>query len=121
MRKIFIVDDNHLISHLVKNTLDNKHNDVYVFDSGEECIENMHLKPDVIFLDHHFNKENISGLETLQVIKKTNIFSRIIILSAQEDPNIVKQYYDIGVDGYILKDDDLLKNIVETICTYFGR
>ncbi|MCF8296417.1 MAG: response regulator [Saprospiraceae bacterium] len=121
MRKFFIVDDNTTIVELLRNTLKNKHNDVYTFNSGEECIENMHLKPDMIFLDHFFNSNNMTGLETLRVIKKTNINARIIILSAQEDPAIVKEYYDIGIDGYIMKDNKLMKNILEIICTYFGN
>ena len=70
---VFFVDDDKMILNLLEYTFKSRQGiDVKTFFSGEECLKNMHLKPDLIVLDHLFpeNKGQMSGMETLKKLKK---------------------------------------------------
>ena len=65
--KIFIVEDEPFFANLINYDLEaNYYKGIKVFFTGEECIENLHLKPKVVILDHSL--PGMSGLEVLQQI-----------------------------------------------------
>ena len=66
--KIFIVEDEPFFANLINYDLEaNYYKGIKVFFTGEECIDNLHLKPKVVILDHSL--PGMSGLEVLQQIK----------------------------------------------------
>ncbi len=71
--------------------------------SGEEgLLLASRLNPDLILLD--LNMKGMDGIETLKVLKKTDIGSRVIILTVSDNEEHVVAALRAGADGYLLKD-----------------
>jgi two-component system OmpR family response regulator len=55
---IFIVDDNKVYLKLLKLALKRKNFTLYTFTTGEECLDYLELKPDLVILDYHLDGVN---------------------------------------------------------------
>ena len=120
MRKlIFFVDDEKSILNLLEYTMKIQDDyEIKTFSSGEDCIENLELNPDLIVLDHKFKSGGTSGLETLKKIRKTNNTIPVIILSAWDQQKICEDYYNAGATKYLTKDNYFIDSIMDTINQY---
>jgi two-component system KDP operon response regulator KdpE len=99
--KILIVDDESQIRKLLHLSLSPKSFKVLEANNGREAISFAGtLKPDAIVLD--IGLPDMSGLDVLREIR---LFSDvpIIILSVQDDSEIIVQALDIGADDYVTK------------------
>lgn len=116
---IFVVDDDRIIQNLLEYTFNSRDGyKVEVFPSGEECIKNLEMKPDIIVLDHLFlNGENnsMSGMDTLIEIRKQDQIVPVIILSNQPNQEIVNSFFSNGATSYIPKEDYFVDNLIEAI------
>ena len=116
---IILVDDDFIFLEMLKESLiDNEDLNIISFQSGEECMKNMHLNPDVVVLDYFLNSENQSaknGLEILKEIHKLNPKSKVIILSGQEDGNLVYDFVRENATNYVVKDDNAFENVKKAI------
>ncbi len=53
---IVLVDDDFIFLEMLKETLiDNEDYNIVAYQSGEECVNNLQIKPDVIVLDYFLN------------------------------------------------------------------
>jgi len=114
-KNIFVVDDNEMFSNMLKDHLSqNPANNVTAYGTGEECIKNLYLSPDVIILDFYLNdvyKDAANGLEILTEIKKQKSPAHVIMLSSQERYVIAAQTISKGAEQYVIKDDNAFDNI----------
>jgi len=112
---IFVVDDDFIFLEMLKETLiDNPKYTVVPFQSGEECLNNLHLNPDIIVLDYYLNSTNPNakdGLEVLQEITRLRPDIKVIILSGQEDGVLVYKFIRENATDYVVKDDDAFENV----------
>ncbi|MEC7783470.1 MAG: response regulator [Bacteroidota bacterium] len=74
--------------------------------NGEEALhilEDKNALPDIILLD--LNMPKINGIEFLKILKADAMLKYIptIILTTSSNHNDVKQCYEIGIAGYVLK------------------
>jgi len=85
---LFLVDDDALfLKSLEIEFADNTESVLKTYTTGELCLENISQNPDVVILDYHLNSINknaISGLETLDRIKKVNQAIPVVMLSSQD-------------------------------------
>ncbi len=116
---IFIVDDDRIILNLLEYTFKSKEGyEVKTFFSGEDCLENLEMNPDLIVLDHLFylqGSESMTGLDTLIELKKRNNDVPVIILSSQDDVTLVKEFIKNGATKYIPKVDYFVDALVESV------
>jgi len=115
---VFFVDDDKMILNLLEYTFKSRQGiDVKTFFSGEECLQHMHLKPDLIVLDHLFpeNKGQMSGMETLKKLKATDKKVTVIVLSAQQDEKLIPEFIKNGAQKYISKDNYFIDDLIESI------
>ena len=116
---VVLVDDDFIFLEMLKETLvDNQDYNIVAFQSGEECVSNLHLKPKVIVLDYFLNSENPdakNGLEILKEIHDIMPDAKVIILSGQEDGNIVYDFVRENATNYVVKDDNAFDNIKKAI------
>jgi DNA-binding NarL/FixJ family response regulator len=115
-KNIFIVDDDEMLQTALEDYLSRKtpHN-IYCFSTGEECINNLHLLPDIIIIDYYLNtvnKDAANGLQTMQTIKRKYNNIHFIMLSSQERYGIALQSLQKGVEQYIIKDEDAFEKIL---------
>jgi DNA-binding NarL/FixJ family response regulator len=101
-KQIFIVEDNEIFSMMLDYILskDSVYNFVS-FRSGEDCLKNLYMKPDIIILD--YGLPGINGYETLLEIKKRNPSTHVIILSSNKDKALAAKLLSSGADDFILK------------------
>ncbi len=116
VKKVFVVDDDEMMAmaledHLTKNTL----HEIHIFTTGEECIRNLRLQPDIIILDYNLNsvqKEAANGMAILDAIKKLNRDIPVILFSSQDAYSVALQSINKGATQYVIKDEDAFDNIV---------
>jgi len=113
--RVFVVEDDPaystvLVHHLKKIGITDIHN----FKSGEECIEALSKKPDVILLD--FSLEGLNGLDTLRQIRKRKSKAKVAILTALESKEMHEKCLENGASAYLLKSDtdlNMLKQFLD--------
>ncbi|MCB8994698.1 MAG: response regulator [Bacteroidales bacterium] len=116
---VFFVDDDKMILNLLEYTLKNRQDyEVKTFFTGEECLAQLGLKPDLIVLDHHFKSNGNSsknGLEVLKEIKHRDSKLPVIILTSNEDQDLAEEFISSGASRYIPKNDYFIDALMESI------
>jgi two-component system response regulator AtoC len=108
--KIFVVDDNSLFLKVLQKTLaENEEYNVSAIASGQECINRLDEKPDIVSLDYTLPDYN--GKEILEVIMKKSPETQVIIVSGQNDINTAIDLLKIGAYDYIVKSVDTREKI----------
>ena len=119
VKKVFVVDDDEMMAmaledYLTRNTL----HEIHLFTTGEECIRNLRLQPDVIVLDYNLNsvqKEAANGMKILEAIKKLNKQIPVILFSSQDAYSVALQSINKGATQYVIKDESAFEKIA-AIC-----
>lgn len=107
---VFIVDDDEMLTMMLEDYLEQKKRyTVQSFATGEACLAQLHLNPDVIILD--FNLDSVepnakNGLEILKQIKKEHKGVQVIMYSSQKQYGKALQTIGEGAVEYIIKDND---------------
>lgn len=108
--KIFIVEDEPFFANLINYDLEaNYYNGIKVFFSGEECIENLKLNPQVVILDHQL--PGMSGLEVLKKIKAYNPDIHVIFLSGQTGADVAISAFKQGAHDFIVKNETAFDDV----------
>lgn len=103
--KIFIVEDDPFYGELLKRHLQlNPDNEVFLYKTGKECIENLHKKPDMISLDYRL--PDMTGDEVMREVFHEFPNIPIVIVSGQEDVKTALDLLDKGAYDYFVKDND---------------
>lgn len=112
--KFFIVDDDRFCASVYEQYLKNNHyEDISYFCNGEECLDELHQKPEIIFLDH--NMEELNGFEVLKKIKRFDPNIYVIMVSAQENIDTAVNALKYGAFDYLVKDANVCEKMTETI------
>jgi DNA-binding NtrC family response regulator len=112
--KIFLVDDNVFSLSIYQQGLENLgYTDLSLFFDGTHCVDNLHQKPNIVFLD--YNMDDMSGLEVLEKIRRYDPDIFVVIVSAQEDLNIAVNVLKHGAVDYIVKDEREMERMEEVI------
>lgn len=114
MVNVMIVDDSDSIRLILKDILViGKHNLVSELSSGMNVLEEyIKTNPDVILLDMAMPKKD--GISVLKEIIEFKPSAKIIMISASDSQDTVKECMKIGAAAYILKPFNF-QNILETI------
>lgn len=105
--RILIADDHPIVRSGVKTELISQRDFEVVGEAsqGDECIEMaLRLRPDVLLLD--IRMPGTASRDIIKRIRSQKLPIRIIILSAYNDEGTVSSIMRLGVDGYLLKDED---------------
>jgi DNA-binding NtrC family response regulator len=121
---IFIVDDDPFINMLVVKRFTSEGYKLEAFESGEECLKSLNKNPDLIILDYLFvPKEQtfMNGMEIFDKIKARKPGVPVIMLSGQENGEVVLELARKGIVDYIIKDNNLLDNLKIAIEELFNK
>jgi DNA-binding response OmpR family regulator len=111
---IFVVDDDPMVTTLVAKRLEATGYNVRAFAYGEECIAALDAKPDLVILDYYFIREGSlpkNGMEVFEEIRRLAPGLPVIMLSAQENGELVLELARRGVADYVIKDSNLIGNL----------
>lgn len=116
---IFLVEDNDLdsmfLDYKLRETLVNYN--LVTFRTGEECIRNLHMEPDLVILDYMLADSN--GLQVLKQIKAVNENTPVVLISHQREVEVVVEAFHEGAADYIIKGSNAhikLRDLVESLC-----
>jgi CheY-like chemotaxis protein len=121
---IFVVDDDPFINKLVVKRLSSEGYNIEAFEYGEDCLNELGKKPDLIILDYFFVHEDrlvMNGMEVFDKIKELKPDLPVIMLSGQEKGEVVLELARKGIDDYIIKDNNLIDNLHTSIKELFER
>jgi DNA-binding NtrC family response regulator len=116
--KIFVVEDDEFQGKLMQKALERIPDaEVHIFTEPEDCLNNLHLNPDVISIDYYL--PGMNGMEMLEKIKNYNNAINCIIVSGQEKVEVVLEVYKKGAVDYIMKDDNAVANLEHSVRKIF--
>jgi len=103
--KVLIVDDHSLVRQGLCQILSLEPDIEVVGEArdGEECLQKVkELHPDVTLLD--INMPNMNGIKALRKLKDMDQNTKVIILTFHEEIEYLFETFNLGANGYIVKD-----------------
>jgi two-component system OmpR family response regulator len=120
---LFLVDDDAMfLKSLEIEFSQNTRSDIRTYATGELCLENISLNPDIVILDYHLDsveKNAINGLETLDRIKAVNSLIPVIILSSQDKIEVAVNCMKHQAFDYFVKSETAFLRLQKAITTIF--
>ena len=112
--KIFLVEDDVMVATLIRQCLTKFDSfETTHFTTAEECLSNMQAQPEIVIID--YNLPGMDGLELMKKVRNISPTSLVIICSGQEDVKVVVDCYHNGANDYILKNDQMMANIENSV------
>ena len=106
---VFIIEDDQMQSEMLSDHMSKyKIFNFHKYSTGEDCLNDLGKKPDVIILDYYLDKvdkEAMDGLEVLKEIKKNNPETEVVMLSAQEKIEVAVNSMKYGAFDYVVKGE----------------
>jgi DNA-binding NtrC family response regulator len=113
-QRIFIVDDDPFWAAVLTQQLTELgYTGISVFESGADCINHLHLNPQIIFLDYQM--EEMHGLDVLVQIKEYFPGIGVIFCTALEDLEVAVGAMKAGSFDYLLKTNTTQEELATTI------
>ena len=114
MANVMIADDSESVRGTLKDMIEaGKHKVVAEAIDGIDTLKKFDsAKPDVLFLDVAMPKKD--GMETLIEIMKSNPKPKVIMITANDEMNLIENCIKVGALAYITKPfntDDILNAI----------
>ena len=108
--KVFLIEDNPTEGFLLRLALSNVENlEMTHFKTGGELMEKIDECPSVAIVD--LNLPDIYGLDLIKEIKKKSEKTKIIVVSAQREIDVIASVQTEGTPYYLVKSDSVLKNL----------
>lgn len=121
--KLFLVDDDAVFLKLSKmELLQHADFDIETYTTGESCLQNLGHNPDVIVLDYSldgFNKHAMSGILTLDKIKRYNSDIPVVILSSQDKIDVAVNCMHHRAFDYVVKSETSFARLKKAISDIF--
>jgi DNA-binding NtrC family response regulator len=118
-KRIFIVDDDPFWTAMLSKILSDMDScNVLTFTNGTDCVRNLHLNPEIVFLD--YKMEDMNGLEVLGRIKDYYPGIKVVFCTGYEDLSVAVNAISNGSFDYLLKGnatrrelDAIIENVTE--------
>jgi DNA-binding NarL/FixJ family response regulator len=115
--RIFLVEDDKIYSDFIRKALSQNANyNVTAFSSAEDAMTELNGSfPDVLIIDYKL--PGMTGITMYESIKpKISQNTKVIMLSAIDDGNMVLSFIQKGVRDYVIKDENVIEAL-EAIIT----
>ncbi len=117
--QIFIVEDDKFYAGVIRHSLESRNfMNVRIFPSGEECLKNLHLKPEIVLLDYRLGEGVMDGMEVLKAIQKTGMDVQVVFLTGVDKLEVATNTIKAGAYDYVVKSEaaiERIRNIIRRI------
>jgi two-component system, OmpR family, response regulator len=125
VKTIFIVDDDPAQSMMLQDYL-SKYTTftTHIYNSGEEALKNMSMKPQIVFLDYNFDKVGVlamNGIDILKEIKRESPETEVVMVSGQDKIEVAVNTMKYGAFDYIVKGESAFYRAENTIFNIIRR
>jgi DNA-binding NarL/FixJ family response regulator len=103
--RVLIVDDHAVVRAGLKLLVDGEDDLEAVGEAGtakDAIFEARSLKPDIVLLDVVMPDQN--GLEIVPQLLHESPDAKVLVLSMQDEPRYVREAFEVGASGYVLKE-----------------
>ena len=103
--RVLVVDDHAVVRAGLRRVLDAEADIETVGEAANAdraVFEAMEHKPDVVLMDVMMPGK--SGIEGMPALMRAVPDAKVLILSMQDDPRYVREAFDAGASGYVLKE-----------------
>jgi two-component system response regulator NreC len=103
--RVLVVDDHAVVRAGLRRVLDAEPDIETVGeapDAERAVFEAMEHKPDVVLMDVVMPGK--SGIEIIPTLQQNAPDVRVLVLSMQDDPRYLREAFDAGASGYVLKE-----------------
>ncbi len=109
MKQLLLVDDHNLVRSGFQLILEAQE-DITVIagvENGQKALDYLKgaSRPDIILTDIHM--EVMDGIQFIQAVKRDYPTIKIIVLSMEDNIQIVQEVLNLGADGYLSKDSNV--------------
>lgn len=112
--KIFVVEDNEWYNKLLVHHLSlNPDYEVKSFFNARDLFKELNQAPDVVTLDYRL--PDMLGTDVLKRIKEENEEIQVILVSEQDDIQVVVELLKYGAYDYIVKSNDVRERLLNTV------
>jgi two-component system, NarL family, response regulator NreC len=122
MIQVFLADDHDIVLHGIRGIVEKSGKDIVVSGTasdGMEVLEKGRRKNiDVYLLDVSMPK--LSGLQAASELLKWKPTSSIILLSMYQETPLIEQAFEMGIKGYILKNECSSEVVNAILAVYKG-
>ena len=116
---IFLVDDDAVLLKAMEIEFAHAGGyNVKTFPTGEQCMENIFYRPDVVVLDYHLDgisQGAMNGIETLDKIKAYDSNIHVIMLSSQDKITVAIDCMHHNALDYVIKSETAFLRIEKVI------
>ena len=120
---LFLVDDDAVfLKSLEIDFLHHADFTIQTFATGELCVANLQLKPDLVILDYHLDgiqQAAMNGLETLDKIKAFDATTPVIMLSSQDKIDVAIRCMRHKASDYVVKSETAFMRLQKIISSIF--
>ncbi len=120
VKKILVVDDEDSVREIYRHEFLNNGYTVVVAQDGEEgLLKAGEERPDMMLLDIMLPK--MSGIEVLRALKENELTKKIpvLLLTNLGEETIIKEGFELGADGYLLKVSYTPSQVVDEVKKFF--
>ena len=116
--RVLIVDDHAVVRSGLRLLLDGEDDIEVVGEAGtarDAILEARSVKPDLVLMD--VVMPDGSGLEAVPTLLREHETVKVLVLSMQDDPRYVREAFDAGASGYVMKEaaDDEVVDAVRAV------
>ncbi len=120
IKRTFIVDDDPFWTTLLTQMLaDLGYSNVVNFENGQNCIDNLHFNPNLVFLDYEM--DIINGIEVLKKIKEYYPGIGVVFCTAHEDLSVAVDAMQNGSFDYLLKSNATKKELARIMSNMYEK
>ena len=116
--RVLVVDDHAVVRSGLRRIIDAQDDleSVGEAPNGERAVfEAMQTTPDVVLMDVVMPGKN--GIEATRAVLQAVPSTKVLVLSMQDDPRYVREAFDAGASGYVMKEaaDDEVVDAVRAV------
>jgi len=112
---VFLIDDEPIQNEMLQDYLAEKLNYSFLkFETGEDALKKLHMKPAFVVIDYHLNSHKPSAMDGIAVLKEIRAKmpnSNVVMLSGQDKIDVAIESLKFGAKDYVIKGETAFSRI----------